>query len=409
MPSDVIEPEVEPPEQAAQSAKSSPPPKAPAASKLRPDEILSSSSADELSVSLAQSRPDPLLGDYTSSDATRSDRTDASPGASPPGSYDALTALNLAAGQRSGESSRAHPAADARLALGIADSGPTPTIPKRADPGGREVEVEADDDDEPEARGASLAMVLLVSYASAVTLGLAWVLWTGRKVREIVEPEGPPTADARVDPGLRAGRSRRLDPPRPILTDHLVRVGETLELGAVEVTPVALTSGAIALERAVGPYQKKRGGENVLKLRLRIRNISPDIVFSPVDEAFLRDRVEGRPDTFIDLGPDKAPVLMYPLAIQSEWSIVGQDFRELEPGEVFQTLVVSAEGALDLVRKRPEFIWRIRLRTGIDRTEDIGVRVRPEQIEVEPAPKASPKPKPPDADATKGYRSSSKS
>ena len=61
---------------------------------------------------------------------------------------------------------------------------------------------------------------------------------------------------------------------------------------------------------------------------------------------------------------------MFPLAVESEWSIVGQEFRELKPGESYETVVVSAPDALDHVA--PEMTWRLRLRTDINQTDDPG-------------------------------------
>jgi hypothetical protein len=77
---------------------------------------------------------------------------------------------------------------------------------------------------------------------------------------------------------------------------------------------------------------------------------------------------------------------MFPLAIVSEWSIVGQEFRELRPGESYETLVVSAPDALD--RLAPEMTWRIRLRTDINQTELIGIQFEENQIRRLPVQKS---------------------
>ena len=68
---------------------------------------------------------------------------------------------------------------------------------------------------------------------------------------------------------------------------------------------------------------------------------------------------------------------MYPPAATSQWSIVGQGFHELEPGEPYEAVV----GAADALRqKAPELTWRARLRTGIERTDMVGVRFRDSEI-----------------------------
>ena len=73
---------------------------------------------------------------------------------------------------------------------------------------------------------------------------------------------------------------------------------------------------------------------------------------------------------------------MFALAVESEWSIVGQVFRELKPGEAFETLVVTVPNALS--QKTDEMTWRIRLRTDINHTDDLGVRFHADQIKPGP-------------------------
>jgi hypothetical protein len=101
------------------------------------------------------------------------------------------------------------------------------------------------------------------------------------------------------------------------------------------------------------------------------------LIFAPLDEAFLREREAGVTDTYIEL-PDGQNIEMHPLAVTSEWGIVGQEFKELKPGETLDTLVVSQKDALK--RASPEMTWRVRLRTGIEQTDFVGVRFKDSQI-----------------------------
>src|SRR5262249_24868181 len=151
--------------------------------------------------------------------------------------------------------------------------------------------------------------------------------------------------------------------------------GQTVRLGQVEATPVAITRGRVGLERNFARRERRWGGDGALILRLRLRNVSNDTILSPLDEAFVRDRVGADPDSFIETAEEAGPVIpMFPLAVESEWSIVGQEFRELRPGEAFETVAVSAPGAAG--RLAPEMTWRVRLRTDINHTDDLGVRFR---------------------------------
>ena len=236
-----------------------------------------------------------------------------------------------------------------------------------------EDEDEEDDDDyEDEPRGASLGFVLLLKdYASAVTIGLAYVLWTGKTIWH-KEDDFLPPVDERVDPGQRAKFSRRLAPPPPIAKDHMTTLGKPLKIGGIEITPVAVTSGPIVLKHMIGGNETKTEGTDALKLQIKVRNVSKDLVFTcPLDESFLREREAGVTDSYIEL-PEGANIEMFPLAVTSEWAIVGQDIKELKPGETHVTQIVSSKDALG--RKAPEMTWRVRLRTGIDSTQYLGVR-----------------------------------
>jgi hypothetical protein len=327
-----------------------------------------------LTISLSHARPDPLLGEFASSPEPPQDERDEH-------RVDALSALGaidvrepetggssaevLAGLDFAGDSAgAAEPAVQPPPAQPM--PAPTPSAAVRDEPDAAE---EDEDDDAP--AGVSWPVLLLASYASAVTLGLFWVLWTGRRIREDLV-EAPTAFDSRPDPGARADRSRRVLPPRPIPAEHMAKVGAMARLGQIEATPVAIIEGPVTLKSQVMEKTTKPGGERALKLRLRLRNVSSDVVLAPFDEAFIRDRVGADPESFIETGDGQSPIAMYPLAVESEWSIPGQVFRELKPGETLETVAVSAPEATS--RLTSEMTWRIRLRSDINHTDDLGVR-----------------------------------
>jgi hypothetical protein len=234
-------------------------------------------------------------------------------------------------------------------------------------------EEEEDVDDELPTSRASWPVVLLASYASAVTIGLIWVLWQHRSVRESEEPEIPSAAVAKVDPGRRAANSRKITPPPSLAADRVTTLGKSVRIGALEVTPVEVTRGRVHLRRTLAGEEQRDGGDDALKLRLRLRNASKELVFAPLDEAFLREREAGVFDSFIEAG-DGRVIDMYPLSVYSEWAIDGQEFKELKPGQTLDTQVISAADAGG--RDEPEMTWRVRLRTGIEKTDVLGVRFR---------------------------------
>lgn len=240
----------------------------------------------------------------------------------------------------------------------------------------------ADDDEEdphPTHHHSNWLMALLASYASAVTLGLIWVLWGHRVAREsaTVEPDPFPAVEVKADPGHRAGQSRRYVAPDPLPAERIVGLGQTIVMDSLEVTPLAVLAAPVILRRELNEFEVRRGGNDALKLTLRLKNRSSDSILVPLDEAFIRERGRGIRDSFIEAGPSQQ-INMYPLAIVSEWSIAGQEFRELKPGESYETAVVSAPDAFGQVA--PEMTWRLRLRTDVNQTATLGIRFQKEDI-----------------------------
>jgi hypothetical protein len=215
-------------------------------------------------------------------------------------------------------------------------------------------------------------MTLLFSYASAVTIGLIWVLWGHRiaREREGVETDPFPATETAADPGHRADQSRKLSPPPPLPADRIIKLGQTVRLGALEVTPLDVAAGPVTLVHEVKSDEKRPGGDAALSLRLRLKNVSSDSILAPLDEAFIRERGRGIRDSFIETGPTRQ-IDMFPLAVVSEWSIVGQEFRLLRPGESYETRVVTAPDAL--AHLAPQMTWRVRLRTDVNQTETLGI------------------------------------
>ena len=244
--------------------------------------------------------------------------------------------------------------------------------PKEAEP--EEEDEEYDENESP--RGASWPFILLLSYASAVTIGLIWVLWGGLKIRESEEDDFPAASTA-PDPGRRADQSRKVASPPSIASDHRTTLGQPLRMGLLEATPLGISSGNVRLRRSFDSVQDRDGGDNALRLKLRLQNVSTDAIFFPLDEAFLRENERGQLDSSIETS-DGLQIKMFPLAVASEWSIVGQEFRELKPGQSYETEVVSAPDVQGHVT--PEMTWRLRLRTGINQTDTMGVRFREDQI-----------------------------
>lgn len=217
-------------------------------------------------------------------------------------------------------------------------------------------------------------MVLLASYASAMTLACLW-LWSGRRA----EPAPSETIPADSRPELPSSLPASPVPPVALAVDRVTSVGQPLRVGWVEIMPLDVRVGQVELEHrgTEGEHEWRDGGPGALFLRLRLTNTSTDQTFAPLEPAYVREPDRGRPESFLE-SPSGERIDTFPLPQASEWAIVGQGFRELKPGESFETVLVSKEESA--ARFAPEMVWRVRLRTGQGPTEFIGVRIRQNEV-----------------------------
>jgi hypothetical protein len=222
--------------------------------------------------------------------------------------------------------------------------------------------------------GARWPLILLGSYASALTLALLWLILTGRvRGREPAAPATLPT-DSRPDLIQAPIRSER----PPIAPDRLTTIGRPIRVGSLELTPLGVRVGRVTLVHAIaGRRQTRPGGSNALSLRLRLRNLSVKDPLIPLEREDVREPDRGLPASFLETA-EVGTIDVFPLAAQSEWSIEGQSFPRLEPGEQAETVIVSEPDALG--RVADPLTWRMRVHTGPDREDVIGVRFGVDEI-----------------------------
>jgi len=272
-----------------------------------------------------------------------------------------------------GRSSGSSPGVGTADALSGLDLGPTP----QARDSSEMVTVVNDFDPDPPP-GSRWPRLLLISYASAVTLGLIWTLAGGR--RAALRPEAP-AAEPVGDRGGRARLSGRSAPEPPLVADRLVDLGGSIRIGDLEVSPTGVERGPVVLHHLAGTDERRDGGPDAYKLRLRLKNRSADAVFAPLDESFVRETTSGPPGSSIASG-QRDRIYAYPLAEASEWAIEGQSFPTLRPGESAAILVVTAANAPPLADG--PITWRVKLRTGIGRVDVVGVRFRAADVRADP-------------------------
>lgn len=214
---------------------------------------------------------------------------------------------------------------------------------------------------------SSFLLLWLLSYASAVTLALIWILWTGRTLTtprpaidesfSLAQPTAPnlSTTDA---------------PPLPLPPENLIPLGRSIVLGSIEVRPLGIERQHLTLAHSIAPEQSRQERFSSLVLRLRVTNLSNDRPISPLEKFSVRDFPGVPNETFLQTECKR--IAMYPLALESEWQIVGQDFPTLRPGESAESLLATAP--LSTKKTLGETMtWHARLRVTPHQTNIIGV------------------------------------
>ncbi|WP_337173078.1 hypothetical protein [Paludisphaera sp.] len=223
--------------------------------------------------------------------------------------------------------------------------------------------------------------LLLRSYASAVTLGLAWLLWSGKL--------SPPPAPSRPAPSAReaaAPRRRVVEPsPPPIVAAApanspavtTVSLGRSILADEIEVTPLLVLRRSVRLVRDLGEESILREHGDCLALTIRLRNLSEggEREARPIVAA---DLIDG--DAFGVDAPSGPPIAMFALAPSADWSIEGQSFPAIAPGESADVVLLSEP--LEGRRLSPGMTWRLRVATDPDRTRfaKLGVAFGPNDI-----------------------------
>ena len=240
----------------------------------------------------------------------------------------------------------------------------------------RDLEWASDDDHHSDSR-IPWALLVLMSYSSAVTLALTWALWTGRSFRSA---ESPPanTSQTEAEPVPKVVNSSPVGVLPPLAAENVASLGKMIRIGGVEVTPMGIKVTRLDLVRSIEPIRRRREKLASLVLRLRLKNISKNDTFAPLELRFVREQASTLDRSMIATSPGQA-INLFPLAVDSEWLIVGQKFTVLEPGKSVETLIASEPGAAD--RLTDLMTWHIRLRVAPYRTDVLGVRFNKNDVE----------------------------
>jgi hypothetical protein len=312
-----------------------------------------------LSTSMQKPEPDPMLG---STDAAAIP----APEPRPAGSSPAMAAFALPS------SASGSDPLGVDIGIKLAPSSDSTPRPRPASETSSD-EIDAHRD---EARAAySLPTLLLASYASAVTLALIWVLWTGRGLSrpdsDRLSPGSSPAAGwVREAPATRT-------PESSLPADRVTGLSQPIVVGDLEVLPLVVLFREVRLYRIVDPEGERRDAPACLVLTLRLTNRSKERRLTPLELASVRDAGDPADASFIETASGER-VAMFKLAMESEWSIEDQEFPAIEPGGHEDVILVSEP--VEESRLASPLLWRIKLKTGVGRSEEIGVRFARQEI-----------------------------
>jgi len=339
-----------------------------------------SSSADDLNMLLSQSTPDPFLADAASPRNSGPAHAGRAPGGTaqddPPRKREEAEhrsdVIELGSGFVEGVRSIAPGpigSSGSELVLPIRLSSEELSRPE-VEPAATPEDGTADEEFEVEKAGLSWPIILIASYASAVSMALIWLLWTGRG---IVRTDDLGVPGAFPVTGRHGSSHASTSSPRewisiPLRNQTLLHA--PLRLGDLEVTPLAVAHRSVELVRVVGESEDVRSTDPLLTLTLQFKNLSRTDAFAPLDAFLVRDAAPGPDEPCLEL-PGGRRIPLYQLSAESEWSIVGQDFPTLRPGKTAET--VLATEPIRLSELSDPLIWHVKLRTGPFQTDVLGV------------------------------------
>jgi hypothetical protein len=211
--------------------------------------------------------------------------------------------------------------------------------------------------------------IVLLSYASILTLALIWLLGTGR-IPGASAPEPPAAEKPAPEPALSPAQPDPDAEPPPLPPENVTTLGKLIRLGDLEVMPLSVEARPVELVHTIRSRARRREAD-CLVLRLRLTNRSKDQTYSPLDRNLVRERDIRAFDPFIATS-DGQTIRLFPLAMDSEWSIRGQEFSSLRPGDWMETSVAAEPGSSNHLAD--EMTWRLRLRIGVYRSDMLGVK-----------------------------------
>ncbi|MCA9073643.1 MAG: hypothetical protein KDA93_01320 [Planctomycetaceae bacterium] len=223
-------------------------------------------------------------------------------------------------------------------------------------------------------RRPRLAMILLASYASAVTLACLYLVIAAMQSKSH-ELENLPD----VEP-LEANEFRYVPEHAGLPPGHTLPLGRPQQFGHILVEPLRVSYEPLEFVHFSGDEkQTRKASSPVLKLWVRLTNLSDDQQIAPLDPMLLfkRDFDETESQTLTNnlihsRSSEHPPVHMFDHPLSSEWDLRDQRLGEvLKPGESIVTYLPSEPTRIDQLDRSS--LWRIHLRKGFNDSTGHGV------------------------------------
>jgi hypothetical protein len=228
-----------------------------------------------------------------------------------------------------------------------------------------------------------LVFVPLISYAVLATVAAA-VLWSRLQqappdpFERMPDVEGDAPGAHKVQ-GAGAARLRHRLDAAPLPEKLRVPLGQALRIGDLEVRPERVERKRMKVYVQGHEGNPERCKHDSLVLHLRLRNVSSDVAFVPIDNYFDRRWKPGQgppPLTRLDVGARHfygGPAAWYPRNARDgrrEWVEGRRNFYDpLPPGQEVDTLVCTDgdDGEVErALEKNPgPMLWRIQVRRGL--------------------------------------------
>ena len=234
-------------------------------------------------------------------------------------------------------------------------------------------------------RGVSrLAFVVVLSYASAMTLACAFLLYQRKNNPGTLDlPDLLPPAQ--ITKGKKhVSVKKYLPEDKPVPEANVLKLGESRQYGSVKVTPLKVTRGPVEFSYYKADEDQQKDPEGpVLKLHLKFENVSPDQEFIPLDSVLVYSKDQDRktfesfnPHNFVSNVSDRGTRAKHAYVLNvlpnGSWIVKNQNLDEdLAPGQSLETFVPTT--AEEIESLTGDLVWRVQFRKGYNRTSLRGV------------------------------------